>query len=87
MSMPNDKKTFMGMGGEPAVQLTEYDITSSANDFNVLTIINFIESGHGPRRYSPYRKGLCQPPAATCRIVVFHSPFMAFGEGTNQSRH
>lgn len=43
--MPNDENTFMEADGEPDVQLTEYDITASANDFNVITIINFIESG------------------------------------------
>jgi Protein of unknown function DUF262 len=42
--MPDDV-TFMEPDGEPDVQLVEYDITSSANDFNVLTIINYIESG------------------------------------------
>jgi len=35
----------MESGTEPDIQLTEYDITSSANDFNVLTIISYIESG------------------------------------------
>src|SRR5580658_637920 len=43
--MPDEENTLMEAGGEPDVQLTEYDITASANDFNVLTIINFIESG------------------------------------------
>jgi hypothetical protein len=43
--MPDDAPTFMDPDGEPDIQLVEYDITSSANDFNVLTIINFIESG------------------------------------------
>lgn len=43
--MADHEATFMDPNGEPDVQLVEYDITSSANDFNVLTITSYIESG------------------------------------------
>lgn len=43
--MADEAATFMEPDGEPDVQLVEYDITSSANDFNVLTITSYIESG------------------------------------------
>jgi len=43
--MPDDNATLMEPNGEPDVQLVEYDITSSANDFNVLTITSYIETG------------------------------------------
>lgn len=43
--MAKDANTLMDPRDEPGIQLIEYDITSSANDFNVLTITNFIESG------------------------------------------
>jgi Protein of unknown function DUF262 len=43
--MAKQANTFMESEDEPGVQLIEYDITSSANDFNVLTITNYIETG------------------------------------------
>ena len=42
----NDKaKTWMERQDEPDIQLTEYDITAAPNDFNVLTITNFVDQG------------------------------------------
>ncbi|MFL9827872.1 DUF262 domain-containing protein [Rhodoplanes sp. SY1] len=43
--MSEDPITFMDNEEESDVQLVEYDITSSANDFNVLTITSYIETG------------------------------------------
>ncbi|MGO9486793.1 MAG: DUF262 domain-containing protein [Rhodomicrobium sp.] len=43
--MTDDRRSWMGVGDETDIQLTEYDITSAPNDFNVLTICNFIEKG------------------------------------------
>lgn len=43
--MSNEQKSWAGVGDEPEIQITEYDITSSPNDFNVLTISNFLDKG------------------------------------------
>ncbi|MGA9766510.1 MAG: DUF262 domain-containing protein [Rhodomicrobium sp.] len=41
----DDRKTWMEEGDEPDIQVTEYDITSTPNDFNVLTISSFLDAG------------------------------------------
>ncbi|MBS0235565.1 MAG: DUF262 domain-containing protein [Proteobacteria bacterium] len=43
--MADDDKTWMDGSEEPEIQITEYDITSTPNDFNVLTINSFLDKG------------------------------------------
>lgn len=43
--MSDEEKTWMDSSEEPDIQITEYDITSAPNDFNILTINNFIDKG------------------------------------------
>jgi uncharacterized protein with ParB-like and HNH nuclease domain len=43
--MDNNVRTWMNPEDELDIQLTEYDISSNPNDFNVLTITNFLETG------------------------------------------
>ncbi len=43
--MKDDRKSWMEEGEEPDIQVTEYDITSTPNDFNVLTISSFLDAG------------------------------------------
>ncbi|MGE5297365.1 MAG: DUF262 domain-containing protein, partial [Solirubrobacterales bacterium] len=46
MTQGNDTPWFDDYAEEAdAVQIEEYDITASPNDFNILTIFNFLESG------------------------------------------
>ena len=45
--MTNDAENWIDLGEEEneTIQIDEYDLTSSPNDFNVKTIVDFIESG------------------------------------------
>src|SRR5712664_2274345 len=45
--MPNDEKNWFDDYAEEAdeIQVEEYDITAAPNDFNILTIFSFLESG------------------------------------------
>src|SRR5216684_4576176 len=45
--MPNDEKNWFDDYADEAdeIQIEEYDITAAPNDFNILTIYNFLESG------------------------------------------
>lgn len=43
--MEDNSKTWMEPSSEPDIQLTEFDISSSPNDFNVATIASFLEAG------------------------------------------
>jgi Protein of unknown function DUF262 len=43
--MADEDNTLMETGTEPDVQLVNYDITASPNDFNVVTIFNYIDQG------------------------------------------
>jgi hypothetical protein len=45
INMSDDPKTWMPVEDEPDIQLTEYDISANPNDFNVLTVTNFLDSG------------------------------------------
>jgi len=43
--MANNTEWFDDYAGEEDIQVREYDITATPNDFNVATLFNFIESG------------------------------------------
>jgi Protein of unknown function DUF262 len=43
--MNDNLRTWMELADEPDIQLTEYDISANPNDFNVITITNFLEAG------------------------------------------
>ena len=43
--MTDTVETFMEPEDETDIHLTEYDITSAPNDFNVMTITSFLETG------------------------------------------
>src|SRR3989304_8518367 len=46
MEIDDEKLWFDDYGGEADdIQIEEYEITAAPNDFNVLTIFNFLESG------------------------------------------
>lgn len=51
--MSDEENTWMGED-EPGIQITEYDITASSNDFNVVTIVNFLDEG--AIRLPPYQR-------------------------------
>jgi uncharacterized protein with ParB-like and HNH nuclease domain len=51
--MTDDRKTWMD-DDESDIQITEYDITASSNDFNVMTIVNFLDAG--AIRLPPYQR-------------------------------
>jgi Protein of unknown function DUF262 len=41
----NDDETWMGKSDESEIRISEYDIAASSNDFNVMTIVSFIDEG------------------------------------------
>ena len=43
--MVDNNEWFEDYVGEDDIQVREYDITSTPNDFNVATLFSFIESG------------------------------------------
>ncbi len=43
--MADDDKTWMPQDDEADLQITEYDISSNPNDFNVMTVTSFLGSG------------------------------------------
>ena len=51
--MTDEKKTWMDED-EADIQVPEYDITASSNDFNVMTIVSFLEEG--AIRLPPYQR-------------------------------
>ena len=51
--MSNENDTWME-DDESGIRITEYDITASSNDFNVMTIVSFLEEG--AIRLPPYQR-------------------------------
>ena len=43
--MADETSTWMDDTDESDIQVTEYDITSTPNDFNVITIANYLDRG------------------------------------------
>ena len=65
--MPDDPKTWMESEDEPDIQVTEYDITSTPNDFNVITISNFLD--RGSIVLPPYQRSYVWEKARASKLI------------------
>ena len=67
--MTDDRKTWMDEGEQTDIQLTEYDITSAPNDFNVLTISSFLEKGSIV--LPPYQRNYIWDKTRASKLIEF----------------